>query len=240
MMPDVSHILVSAAQLPGLSELFIRHPRVGTVEESFGPTEFSFGGWKRKILIDEPGIEVAGLTELMDNNPMVCADVVSVPSPLATLVLIALGPLAKAGLILEAPVVISNAPGSLEHAETFLAREGYADGLTYSHEPLAVGSVYALTAFAKVTTPEDTRIFRELFDECFGGSFFVRKDETSVWDINLVEGQPFALYRLSLMHDHPESLLKIQVIADREGKCGAAQIVHAFNVMCGLEESLPF
>jgi hypothetical protein len=68
----------------------------------------------------------------------------------------------------------------------------------------------------------------------------VRRDDASIWDKGLVEGEPFALYRLSLMHDQPESLLKIQVIADKDGKCGAAQIVHAFNVMCGFEESLPY
>jgi N-acetyl-gamma-glutamylphosphate reductase len=27
-------------------------------------------------------------------------------------------------------------------------------------------------------------------------------------------------------------------MADRNGKCGAAQVVHAMNVMCGFEESL--
>lgn len=223
-----------------LEKLFSQHPKVRVEPNSDVEVRFSVGSSNREIVTDQPGLEVAGLTELMDNNPMVCADVVSVPSPLATLVLIALGPLAKAGLILESPVVICNAPGSLENAETFLAREGWMEGLTYSHEALELGSVYALTAFAKVTTPEDTRVFKELYDECFGRSFFVRRDDASVWDKGLVEGEPFALYRLSLMHDQPESLLKIQVIADQDGKCGAAQIVHAFNVMCGFEESLPY
>jgi hypothetical protein len=223
-----------------LEEIFSQHPKVRVEPTSDEEIKFSVGSWNREIVTDQPGLEVAGLTELMDNNPMVCADVISVPSPLATLVLIALGPLAKAGLILESPVVICNAPGSLENAETFLAREGWVEGLTYSHEALEIGSVYALTAFAKVTTPEDTRIFKELYDECFGRSFFVRRDDASIWDKGLVEGEPFALYRLSLMHDQPESLLKIQVIADQDGKCGAAQIVHALNVMCGFEESVPY
>lgn len=223
-----------------LEKLFSEHPKVRVEPNSDVEVRFSVGSWNREIVTDQPGLEVAGLTELMDNNPMVCADVISVPSPLATLVLIALGPLAKAGLILESPVVICNAPGSLENAETFLAREGWVEGLTYSHEALELGSVYALTAFAKVTTPEDTRIFKGLYDECFGRSFFVRRDDASVWDKGLVEGEPFALYRLSLMHDQPESLLKIQVIADQDGKCGAAQIVHALNVMCGFEESVPY
>jgi hypothetical protein len=27
-------------------------------------------------------------------------------------------------------------------------------------------------------------------------------------------------------------------MSDRDGKCGAAQFVHALNIMCGFEESL--
>jgi N-acetyl-gamma-glutamylphosphate reductase len=34
------------------------------------------------------------------------------------------------------------------------------------------------------------------------------------------------------------SLLTVQVMIDRNGKGGAAQVVHAFNVMNGFEESL--
>ena len=47
-------------------------------------------GWSRQIVVGDASIEAGGLVELADNNPMVCADIVGVPGPVATLALIAL------------------------------------------------------------------------------------------------------------------------------------------------------
>ncbi|MFX9858936.1 hypothetical protein ABTP71_18620, partial [Acinetobacter baumannii] len=76
-----------------------------------------------------------------------------------------------------------------------------------------------------------------LFDECYQRAFFVGAAET--WDTREVAGKPHAVYHLRLTPGQEQtSLLTVQVMADREGKCGAAQIVHKLNVMCGLEETL--
>jgi N-acetyl-gamma-glutamylphosphate reductase len=54
----------------------------------------------------------------------------------------------------------------------------------------------------------------------------------------LVAGKPFSAYRLRVVPDEPNSLLTVRLLSDPLGKCGAAQVVHAMNVMCGFEESL--
>jgi N-acetyl-gamma-glutamylphosphate reductase len=46
------------------------------------------------------------------------------------------------------------------------------------------------------------------------------------------------VYRLRVTPNDNASLLTIQVLADRDGKCGAAQVVHMMNVMAGFEETL--
>ena len=82
---------------------FLRsHPHVKEVVEGGGPgLRFWQGPWARSIEVGNPSLEVAGLVELMDNNPLVCADVASVPDPASTLTLIAIGPLIRAGLLVE-------------------------------------------------------------------------------------------------------------------------------------------
>lgn len=66
---------------------------------------FQQGAWERRIEADRPDLPVKGLIELMDNNPIVCADEMSVPGPASTLALIALGPLLRAGAPLEPPSI---------------------------------------------------------------------------------------------------------------------------------------
>ena len=56
------------------------------------------------------------------------------------------------------------------------------------------------------------------------------------WLVSVIEHQPFAVYRLRVTPGPETSLLTIQVMADKDGKCGAAQVVHVMNVMCGFEE----
>ncbi len=91
---------------------------------------------------------------------------------------------------------------------------------------------------AAVTTPDEPDDFDALFEEAYSRSFFVRRDETSPWDLDLVRGRPHAVYRLRLTPDEPLSLLTIQVMAARDGKAGAAQTIHALNIMAGFEETL--
>jgi hypothetical protein len=172
----------------------------------------------------------------MDNNPLVCADSASVPSPLATLGLIALGPLFLAGLLTEEPVLQSNAPP--DDCGPYWKTAGYEGQVQVETEGYETGTVYAAQALAVVQSPGDLKELDALYEECFGRSFYVRRYEEGAWDASLVSSRPWAVYRLRVTPDEPTTLLTIQVMADRNGKCGAAQVVHALNVMAGFEECL--
>jgi N-acetyl-gamma-glutamylphosphate reductase len=178
------------------------------------------------------------LIELMDNNPIVCADIVSVPTPGTTLALIALGPLAASGMMVDSPTLSANVPVNEPELSTLLSDAGWDGGFLAQEEDRDLGGAVALTAIAAIRTPSDFEEIDEIFAERYERSFFVRADESSDWHVNLVLGSPFAKYRLRISPDQPTSLLTIQTMADRNGKCGAAQVVHAMNVMCGFEESL--
>ena len=174
----------------------------------------------------------------MDNNPLVCADALSIPSPAATLALIALAPLAQAGLIEESPAIIVNTDADEAELESALVRVGWSGGFALHSEPVDLEGVLAATVMVAIPSSVEREDLFGLYDERYERSFYVRKDQSSVWDRNLVVDQPFALYRLGLAIDEPTSLLTIRVLASRDGKCGAAQAIHAMNVMCGFEESL--
>ena len=234
-------IRVALTQDAALNAILARHPMVEMSGESALPgLQFSSGTWNREIRINDPSLECSGLVELIDNNPMVCADAVSVPGLMETLALIALGPLAKAQLIVERPILLCNADLSEEVLTEFLRTFGWDEGAMGSVEELDFGDVLVLNALVKIQTPRQVEVLDELFDECYGRSFFVRSDQDSEWDIRLVAGHPHAVYRLVISEGEEFSLLRVQVMADRNGKAGAAQVVHAMNVMCGLEESIPF
>jgi hypothetical protein len=174
----------------------------------------------------------------MDNNPMVCADSFSVPDPGATLALVAFGPLVRAGLIVEQPSLVASFELDPDLIDNYLADAGWQHGVSSHFEDQPIGSVVALNAFALIETPQNMDDVDALYEEAFGRSFYVRRMEEGDWDIDLVEGKPHAAYRLRVTQGDPHSLLTIQAMADREGKIGAGQIVHAMNVMAGFEESL--
>jgi hypothetical protein len=223
-----------------LLELLVNHPRVSSVnvESRAEQIVWSQGDWQRSLYAGRSDCELGGLVELTDNNPLVCADSFSVPDAASTLALVALGPLAEAGLIVERPTMLINIPAREEEISPWLEGVGWCDGLTVASEEAELGSVIAATAICKVSTPSRMEDLDDLFDERYGRSFFVRRDEESAWHVSLVMGKPHALYRLRVSAGDPHSLLTVQVMADEDGKCGAAQVVHAFNVMCGFEESL--
>lgn len=199
---------------------------------------WSQGPWNRSISADRRDAPLRGIVELIDNNPMVCADEFSVPSPAATLGLISLGPLAAAGLIVERPTMLVNVETEEDELSAFLEPMGWSEGVTVAGEPTDLGGAVAATVICAVKTPDRMEDLDDLFDERYGRSFYVRHDEASEWHASLVIGKPHALYRLRISPDEPYSLLTVQTMASRQGKCGAAQIVHALNVMCGFEESL--
>ena len=231
---------VQIAPYPALRRLLERHPRVASVSESGGaPLRWvQDGHWHRRIWVGRSDIELKGLVELMDNNPLVCADEMSVPSAAGTLALIALGPLARAGLILEPPTHQLSFEAAEEEVDDWLTTTGWKGGVTLSISPLDTGEVVSSVTIAALASPPAWSDIDDLYGEAFGRSFNVRRNEGSEWDTHIVAGTAHAAYRLRLTPGDEQSLVTIQVMADREGKCGAAQIVHAFNVMAGFEESL--
>lgn len=224
-----------------LNLMLEQHPRL-RLAEGDPRDELCFereDGWKRSVTTGQPEAEVAGLIELIDNNPVVCADVVSVPSPAATLALIALGPIARAAILADEPLIQTNAPVEGDDSlYPFLQGMGLRDQVTCEESGTDLGSVYAATVLAPVETPDDPSDLDALYEEALGGKFFVRRNEQSEWDTELVSRKTYAVYRLRITPDEPTSLLRIQVMADRDGKCGAAQRLHALNVMAGFEETM--
>ncbi len=221
---------------PALARLLEAHRDVTVVSGgSSSVLSIDQDGWKRSLVVGDASCSVAGLVELMDNNPIVCADVVSVPGAGATLALIALGPLIRAGLLLEPPVLqVAGAFG--EDVDAFVAREGWSEGVVSSFGEEDLRGVVAANAIALISTPSDWGEVDSLYRECYAHSFYVREHVEGAWDVSLVSGRAFALYSLTYTPGEAGSLLTVKVMADRDGKCGAAQVVHAMNLMCGFEE----
>lgn len=215
------------------------HPHVVLEGESKeGALEFVQNGtWHRRIRVGA-GSGLRGLVEMMDNNPIVCADELSVPDPASTLALIAVGPLIRAGILFEPPSLLFSFEAEEAQVDSYLETEGWRDGATVGCEAMDLGGVLALTAMSAIKTPENLDDIDDLYAEAFGRSFFVREDEDSEWHAKLVLGKPQACFRMRISAERPTSLLTVQVMADRNGKCGAAQVVHAMNVMAGFEESV--
>jgi len=223
---------------PSLLSYLRKHPRVSSVVDGGGPgVRFQQGDWHRSVTIGDATMDVCGLVELMDNNPLVCADHASVPDAGSTLALIALGPLVRAGLIYEAPTFITNFEADADLIGAFLSREGWCDGVTYACELVDLGPVRVGSAIVAIHTPKRLDDIDDLFAEAYGRSFFVRREEDA-WDIGLVHSQAFGAYKMRISPEEPTSLLSIQAMGDVDGKCGAAQIVHCMNVMAGFEETL--
>lgn len=196
--------------------------------------------WTRRVFFGRPDVELAGLIETIDNNPLVCADSFSVPGPVSTLALIALEPLMRAGILVEDPVV--QVMGAAEEdVDPWLARCGWGGEVAISFPDDDLGSIIAINAIAVVdgkATPDE---ISNLYRESFSRSLYVHECTDGDWDTKLVAGRPFAGYRLTVSEcdqDEPTRLVTIRAMADRNGKCGAAQVVHAINVMCGFPESL--
>lgn len=189
--------------------------------------------WSRRLLLGG-----GALVEIADNNPLVCADEAAVPNASGTLALIALGPVIRAGLVAEAPVLQFSFDDDFELCATSLRDWGLILEPVIAVEEIDLGSVRSVNAMVEIPTPSDWHTIDELFEESYGRSFYVRLNDGGDWDTKRVAGKPHAEYRLRMTPGDDLSLLTVQVMADINGKCGAAQAVHAFNVMCGFEESL--
>jgi hypothetical protein len=226
-------VISAGSSNPIISELLLGHPKVEvTQSEAKGITFAS------RSVAQSSG-EVGGLIELIDNNPLVCADHGWVPSPAGTLALIALGPIAEAGLLVEPPAVLTSFPDvEQEVVEQELVSANWRDGIMLQTENHDLGSVRGAYVVAKIRNPDNFDDLDEIYRERYARSFFIRERGDAEWTKELVADSPYAYYYLELSPGEQESLLSIHVMADINGKLGAAQYVHMMNVMCGLEESL--
>ena len=231
--------LVAASGDPAIARLLRAHPFV-ELAPGGPPSGLAFvqGDWSRRVLVGRMDEEQRGILEIMDNNPLVCADSMSVPSAGATLAMIALGPLAAGGLIADSPTIVTTEPLDESEVAALMEPLGWLGGSYVHVEPQPGLVVAAVTVMVAIQTLPDLEDIDALYEERYDRTFYVRRDEASEWDAALVAGWPHALYRLRIAPDEGTSLLTIRVIADREGKAGAAQAVHAMNVMAGFEESL--
>jgi N-acetyl-gamma-glutamylphosphate reductase len=199
-------------------------------------------GTNRSISVQQPNQkdlpQVGGLPELMDNNPLVCAQHAWVPSSAGTLALIALGPVIEAGLVIENPAIILNFEASEEDILQALKTVHWNEEVTLQCENHDLGSVLGIYALVKINTPDSLDEIDEIYAERYSKSFFVRESTESEWSAELVQRQPFAAYRLEITEGHPHSILSIHVMGDVEGKLGAAQMIHMMNIMSGFEESI--
>lgn len=218
---------------PIISELLLGHPKVEVT-----PSDATGIAFASRSVAQSSG-EVGGLIELIDNNPLVCADHGWVPSPAGTLALIALGPIAEAGLLVEPPAVLTSFPDvEQEVVEQELVSANWRDGIMLQTENHDLGSVRGAYVVAKIRNPDNFDDLDEIYRERYARSFFIRERGDAEWTKELVAESPYAYYYLELSPGEQESLLSIHVMADINGKLGAAQYVHMMNVMCGLEESL--
>ncbi len=219
--------------------LLRQHPKVTAVQEDTSAgISFRQGEWHRSVVQGDSQTELYGLVELMDNNPLVCADQMSIPTPIGVLAAIALGPLIVSGLLYEEPTILASNGDDKYAIDELLRREGWEGGAILSADEKDLGGLLAATVIAAIRTPSRLEDIDDLYEERFGRSFFVHRDEISEWHVDLVRGSQNALFRLRIVPDEPYSLLTIQAMADRKGKCGAGALIHAMNVMAGFEESL--
>ena len=234
---------VRASGSPKLEELLRGHPFVRLSE--FKAAEildmrFERDGWKRRVSQGYTGENALyGLPELMDNNPLVCADAAACTGPAATLAAIALNPLAKAGLLQESPAIVFSFEGDLDEVDRILASEGWNSGAFCTSTDDELNGCCPAAAFASIKLPADESEIDALYEECFGRSFFVRRHQGDDWSPELVRDKPFAVYNLLLTPGEDGlAVLRIDALADSNGKCGAAQLVHMLNIMAGFEEDL--
>lgn len=222
-------IEVSCPDRPMLRALLSAHPQAKLLPEPTEHLQWKQGDWQREVVDDPLACELRGLVEIVDNNPMVCADRFAVPGRAATMALIALSPLARAGIVVAQPR-ISTAGAQEQKAaiEVLLADLGFAGGVSVAEG----GEPDRCEVLARIQ-PASPADLEALYDEAYGRSFYVRM--TPRFDASEVVGRPYALCTVSL---EGADCVRISVAADPEGKGGAAQLVHAMNVMAGFEEDL--
>lgn len=241
-MEVIEVIAKGPAELKGYLE---RHPGVHLVDyadEKEPYIRFEQHGWVREVFFGHPEVEGPyGLIEIMDNNPLVCADRASCPGPAATLALIALNPLIRAGILVEKPSILFSFEEYLAEVEPALKRLEWAQGAKVAVRKEDLDGCVKAMITATIRTPQNPQDVDDLYEEIYGRAFFVRKASPGDDLVSLTRGRPFAMYMLSLdMEFSPQETasLRSEVVSSIHGKAGCAQLVHMMNVMAGFEEDL--
>ena len=115
---------------------------------------------------------------------------------------------------------------------------GWNNGAMVTSGDVDLGTVRGLNVIAAIHAPEDLSELDAIYEEAYGRSFFVARDESSARMPNVADGRSEVLYRLRITPGSDVSLLTIQTFADIRGKLGAGQVIHTMNVMAGFEETL--
>ncbi|MHB8635820.1 MAG: hypothetical protein ACYC96_05035 [Fimbriimonadaceae bacterium] len=232
------------------------HPGVTAAAEGPKLLEFHQGESVREVRVGDSTAEVFGLIELIDNNPLVCAQSASIPIPAGTMASIALGPVLLAGIAVRPPILQLNIPAAGSDLLATLHRiapidqlrlitptedatvVAFVEGGLFGKGVLAQGLI-AAQAVVDVPNTYGLAEVLSMFDERFGRCFYVRRDTgTGYFKPDTLVGKPFASYRAGTSKGSSETRVLIEVAADPNGKPGAAGLIHAMNVMAGLEESM--
>lgn len=224
-MADTAKLMARYGDLPGLGQMLGRHPRLLPPQPgSLCALEFGLGGYRRSVVVGFRKGCSPGVIELFDNNPIVCAETVCVPTPLATLALLAVDPLSKAGLVAGSTPIACSSSCLAEEIEPFLEALGdrvsvvCSSGLPVDEGRLAV----ELRLSISLRSGE----LREIYDEAYGRSMLVMRAGAI---------HPLAASYTVTQHEHGP-IVRFESPVD--GKAGAAQVVQALNVMAGFEDSL--
>lgn len=217
-------VVVTVAD-PGLAAAFSRHPeiRLEAGEPTRGEASWKQGTWARSIARGSDA-EVRGLVEVIDNNPMVCCDDFATPGPMATVALLALAPAARASM-LGSPVRLAFSHDPEPSLSGFLDEAGISQ---WHGEASGGGKVCRASARFTPSQGSSRSDLEAAYAEYYDRAFFVRTGQA--------DPTGSASGYVWLKFDGDDVLAS--AAADAQGKAGAAQVVHAFNVMCGFVESL--
>jgi hypothetical protein len=237
-MDQVAGVDVRFGDVPGLGDLVKAHPRVERSQpHSPYALEFTQSGRNRRITIGcKPQLQL-GIVEIVDNNPLICADEVWLPRPSSTLVLLAAMPWVRAGLLRSIRSVEIESPTEKPEVLQCLNAIGVDGEIEVIPRTHCLQEVLEVSVLMTMKLGLRSDEVEEVFNSIYGNSFFVRsfsdRDRT-----NQVHNTAIAGYTWNLVETQGVQEIAVIIAADRNGKCGASQIVHTMNVMAGYEESL--
>lgn len=224
-------ITIQSSGDPKFEELIQNHPRFDYREGLPDRIEFD----SRMILLSGDPVEPFGLIELMDNNPLVCANVASLPPSDATLMLMALGPMFRAGLPIEPPVFRTTAPKSSSSLTKWLDTP---NEIPVDYESVEPSDWLFGHAICLVKNVVDWREIDNLYADSYDRTFYVSVVPDIRTEVKKNQFSPNGFVQLTMTPGEDESLISIHVAGHKNGKCGACQKLQMLNIMCGLEEFL--